>query len=85
MTLGVVDSSAVLTPYVPRLVIDWLRDMPDVPYRSMNGTVAFADISGFTNLTEKLARRGKVGAEEMGDVLNARLGSGSARRSIRDR
>ncbi|MDQ1381016.1 MAG: hypothetical protein QOJ71_1735 [Actinomycetota bacterium] len=70
MTLGVVDGPAVLTPYVPRLVIDWLRDMPDVRYRSINGSVAFADISGFTNLTEKLARRGKVGAEEMGDVLN---------------
>ena len=30
----------------------------------------FADISGFTTLTEKLARRGKVGSEEMGDILN---------------
>jgi class 3 adenylate cyclase len=44
--------------------------MPDTTYRSINGTVVFADISGFTNLTEKLARHGKLGAEEMGDVLN---------------
>src|SRR4029079_13613855 len=70
MTGGVADSSPILTPYVARLVVECLPDMPDVRYRSINGTVVFADISGFTNLTEKLARRGKVGAEEMGDVLN---------------
>ena len=70
MTRGVADNSPVLTPYVARLVVAWLRDTPGVTYRSINGTAVFADISGFTNLTEKLARRGKVGAEEMGDVLN---------------
>jgi class 3 adenylate cyclase/tetratricopeptide (TPR) repeat protein len=53
------------------LVIDWLQREPDTPYKSVAGTAVFADISGFTNLTEKLARRGKAGAEEMGDVLNA--------------
>jgi class 3 adenylate cyclase/tetratricopeptide (TPR) repeat protein len=71
MTRGDAGNARVLTPYVARLVVEWLRDTPDVTYRSINGTAVFADISGFTNLTEKLARRGKVGAEEMGDVLNA--------------
>src|SRR5205814_9293797 len=70
MTRGVVDSAPPLTPYVARLVVEWLHDTPEVSYRSINGTAVFADISGFTNLTEKLARRGKAGAEEMGDVLN---------------
>ncbi|WP_165357029.1 AAA family ATPase [Nocardioides zhouii] len=37
----------------------------------VNGTVAFVDISGFTRLTERLARKGKVGAEEMSDILSA--------------
>jgi class 3 adenylate cyclase/tetratricopeptide (TPR) repeat protein len=36
----------------------------------VEGTLAFVDISGFTSLTERLARRGKVGAEEMNDVLD---------------
>lgn len=61
----------LIRPYVPRPVIDWLRDEPGAAHRQVRGTLAFADISGFTTLTEKLARRGKVGAEEMGDLLNS--------------
>ena len=60
-----------LAPYVPRLVIDWLRTTPEAPHRSVDGTLAFVDISGFTRLTERLARKGKVGAEEMSDLLDA--------------
>jgi class 3 adenylate cyclase/tetratricopeptide (TPR) repeat protein len=63
-------SAQFLVPYLPRLVIDWIREMPEVTHRVVNGTGVFADISGFTNLTERLARKGKVGAEEIGDVLN---------------
>ena len=62
--------SARLRPYVPRPVIDWLRDVPEAVHRPVRGTLAFADISGFTSLTERLASRGHVGAEEMGDLLN---------------
>ena len=61
----------LLRPYVPRPVIDWLRKTPDEVHREVRGSFVFADISGFTALTEKLQRRGKVGSEEMGDVLNA--------------
>ena len=60
----------LLRPYVPSLVIDWLRDTPDTEHRRVEGSFVFADISGFTKLTERLARRGKVGVEEMGDLLN---------------
>lgn len=59
-----------LTPYVPRLVVDWLADEPTRLHRRVSGTCLFADISGFTSLTERLATRGKAGAEEMGDLLN---------------
>ena len=59
-----------LIPYVPRLVIEWLRDTPDAVARSVDGTLLFADISGFTRLSEALARKGKVGAELMRDTLN---------------
>jgi class 3 adenylate cyclase/tetratricopeptide (TPR) repeat protein len=64
-----------LLPYVPRLVVDWLEEHPALTARQLDATAVFADISGFTNLTEKLARRGKVGAEEMGDILNRVFGS----------
>ena len=62
--------ASALTPYVPRLVVDWLRDESELAHRQVDGTLAFVDISGFTALTEKLARRGKAGAEEISDVLN---------------
>ena len=61
----------ILRPYVADLVIDWLRDTPDAVYREVDGTLAFVDISGFTALTERLARAGAVGAEEMSDILSA--------------
>src|SRR5262245_40126301 len=52
-----------LVPYVSRLALEWLRDDPDARHRRVHGSLAFVDISGFTNLTERLSRKGKVGAE----------------------
>ncbi len=72
--LSVVESfpaSERLKPYVSRLAIEWLREAPDLRHRPIDGTLVFADISGFTNLTERLSKKGKVGAEEMNDVLDA--------------
>ena len=62
--------SEALKPYVPRLVIDWLRSTPEARHRQVEGSLAFVDISGFTKLTERLARKGKVGAEEVNDALD---------------
>ena len=59
------------TPYVPRLVIEWLADDPDRDWREIDGTMAFVDISGFTAMSEKLATQGKAGAEQVTDVMNA--------------
>ncbi len=64
-----------LQPYVPRIVIEWLQRTPDETARVVEGTAVFADISGFTQLTEQLAARGRVGAEEMGDTLNHVFGA----------
>jgi class 3 adenylate cyclase/tetratricopeptide (TPR) repeat protein len=61
----------VLSPYVPRLAIDWLRRTPEALHRHVDGSLAFVDISGFTQLTERLTRLGRAGAEEMSDALNA--------------
>jgi class 3 adenylate cyclase/tetratricopeptide (TPR) repeat protein len=63
-------SSTDLTPYVPRVVVDWLRAEPDARRRELEGTLAFVDISGFTAMSERLAQKGKVGAEEVTEVMN---------------
>ena len=52
-------------PYLPRLSIEWMAERPDERYRVEPGTVVFVDISGFTKLSEGLAKHGKVGAEEL--------------------
>ena len=63
-------ASNVLTAYVPRLVIDWLRRDPDQLHMELDGTFVFVDISGFTALSERLSRKGKIGAELMRDTLD---------------
>ena len=64
------DQAEILKPYVPRLVLEWVRQTPDASYRRIEGTLVFVDISGFTKMCERLARRGKIGAEEVNDVLD---------------
>jgi len=60
----------LLKPYVPRVLIQWLRDGATTPHRANAGSLAFVDISGFTELTERLARRGRIGAELLHDTLD---------------
>jgi class 3 adenylate cyclase/tetratricopeptide (TPR) repeat protein len=59
-----------LTPFVPRVVVDWLREAPEARRRELEGTLVFVDISGFTAMSERLATKGKLGAEEVTDVMN---------------
>lgn len=59
-----------LSRYVPRLLIEWLRDAPQTRHRIITGTCMFADLSGFTAMTERLAAQGTAGAEETGDIVN---------------
>src|SRR4029079_4420630 len=63
--------AANLTPYVPRVVVEWERDAPGAAYRLVDSTLVFIDISGFTAMSERLARNGKIGAEEVTEVMNA--------------
>ena len=60
----------LLKPYVPRLLIEWIHDAPTTNYLARDGSLAFVDISGFTALTERLASRGKIGAEILRDTLD---------------
>jgi class 3 adenylate cyclase/tetratricopeptide (TPR) repeat protein len=63
--------AADFAPYVPRIVAEWLRADPESSWRELAGTLAFVDISGFTAMSERLARQGKLGAEEVTEVMNA--------------
>ena len=73
MALGVednIDTSADNYQfYLPRLVLNWDTDAGSSIYRRIDGTLVFVDISGFTAMSERLARFGKVGAEEVTEVL----------------
>src|SRR4051795_10376159 len=60
-----------LISFVPRLTLEWLRSSPDQRWLEMDATVAFVDISGFTAMSEQLASRGRIGAEEVTEVMNA--------------
>jgi class 3 adenylate cyclase/tetratricopeptide (TPR) repeat protein len=68
---AVSESAEILRPYAPRLLIRWLAEQPHLSFRNLDGSMLFVDISGFTKMSERLARHGKVGAEEVTDVLGA--------------
>jgi class 3 adenylate cyclase/tetratricopeptide (TPR) repeat protein len=64
------DAAERLRPFIAGFVVDWLRDTQAERHRVAHGTLVFVDISGFTRLTERLASKGKIGAEEMSDILD---------------
>ena len=56
-------------PYVPRMLLQHLAEDPDTPWWTSEGTAAFIDVSGFTKLSEALARKGREGAEHIADAI----------------
>jgi class 3 adenylate cyclase/tetratricopeptide (TPR) repeat protein len=63
------DGLGALAPYQSRLALQWLAESPGAAHQCLAGTVLYVDVSGFTALTERLAARGKVGAEEITEVI----------------
>lgn len=63
-----------LRRHLPPLVLRWDDEAPGASWRELDGTLVFADVSGFTALTERLARRGRIGAEEIVETLNRVFG-----------
>lgn len=55
--------------FVPRVAARWPEEAE--PWRVVEGSLVFSDVSGFTALSERLAKRGKLGAEQMTDLLDA--------------
>ena len=58
-------------PYIPSVAATWPAE---TRWRPVTGSLLFVDISGFTNLSERLARRGRIGAEELTSVLDRIFG-----------
>jgi class 3 adenylate cyclase/tetratricopeptide (TPR) repeat protein len=61
----------LLEPYVPRVLLRHLVEAPNARVQAVEGTLLFADVSGFTRLSERLARRGREGAEELVETIGA--------------
>jgi class 3 adenylate cyclase/tetratricopeptide (TPR) repeat protein len=63
-------SDTSLKTHVPRVLLRRLDTAPGELVQTVEGTVVFADISGFTRLSERLARKGREGAEQLVDTIN---------------
>jgi class 3 adenylate cyclase/tetratricopeptide (TPR) repeat protein len=69
--LQVQPEPGTLAPFVPRAVLARLARPIEVLAEPVYCTLVFADVSGFTRLSERLARRGGEGSEQLVDVINA--------------
>jgi len=58
-------------PYVARLVQQHLHDDPSTRHWTADGSAVFVDISGFTKLSEQLARKGREGAEQITEAIGS--------------
>ena len=72
------DYLRTLVSFVPRLVVDWAdrgtAKLEEPAEERLRAGALFADVSGFTALTESLAERGADGAEELTRLLNLYFG-----------
>ena len=63
-----------LQRFVPRIATAWDEVAPGRSWQALDGSLCFVDISGFTSLSERMARHGRSGAEELTDILNRVFG-----------
>lgn len=68
------ENRAHFDAYVPRVASAWEDEAPNSNWRVVDGSLLFVDVSGFTSLSERLARKGRIGAEELTGVLNRVFG-----------
>ena len=69
--MGAQNGTPTLAPFLPGALLARLARPIDDLTEAIPCTMVFADVSGFTRLSERLARRGKEGAEQLVDVINA--------------
>ncbi len=68
--LAAIQEGPAYTAYVPRLLPAWAAADQGSAHRVVDGSLLLFDITGFTPLTERLARRGREGAEELSNLLD---------------
>jgi class 3 adenylate cyclase/tetratricopeptide (TPR) repeat protein len=68
--LAAIQEGPAYTAYVPRLLPAWAAADQGPAHRVVDGSLLLFDITGFTPLTERLARRGREGAEELSNLLD---------------
>ncbi|MFM7270254.1 MAG: AAA family ATPase [Actinomycetes bacterium] len=56
--------------YAPTLALDWRALAGDRRHLDLDGSLLFADVSGFTRLSERLARGGRVGGEAISEIID---------------
>ncbi|MBD3170350.1 MAG: hypothetical protein GF307_12775, partial [candidate division Zixibacteria bacterium] len=66
-------NSRNLKPYLPSIILEQKRDGFSSSIEVLEGSLMFADISGFTAISEKLSRVGKSGSEELTTIINRHL------------
>ncbi len=68
------NSLSIITPYIPPTLMKSILSAKELPVEPVveefDAAVMFADISGFTPLTEALAQKGAEGPEELTRILN---------------
>ncbi len=74
---AVSDVAAQLTQYSPHNALRVARfgtpindRLPTARFLEVDGTLVFADVSGFTALSERLAKQGRIGAELVNQLLS---------------
>src|ERR671912_64482 len=72
--LAALGQRSAAATYVPRLLPPWAAAEPGLAHRVVDGSLLLVDITGFTPLTERLARRGREGAEELSNLLDTVFG-----------
>lgn len=68
------DTFASYVPEITTRLIAQVQATKDIPLETYPAAVLFADTSGFTAFTERLAIRGPAGAEELTTILNNHFG-----------
>jgi class 3 adenylate cyclase/tetratricopeptide (TPR) repeat protein len=62
--------AAALAPYVARFAAEWDLDGHGAAWREIDATCCYVDISGFTTISERLSRLGRLGSERLTDFLD---------------
>lgn len=71
MTNPTASDARDLGPYLPNLVVRWLAESPATTALEHDASVVLVDISGFTQMSERLARHGRIGAEEVSETIGS--------------